>query len=220
MNNRLRFNTEKGNVFFVSDLHFGHDRDFVLNPRGYKNVEEAKSDTIRAWNDIVTENDVVFNIGDIVLGAGQESRKTAEFLIRNLRCKKHYFVWGNHNAGVNSIYNSLLPVGLENCELYPLEFENKFVFLGHYSEIIVNGQLIILTHYPIGSWNEMKKGHDGDSWNIHGHTHANYEFGKPSNKNFKQLDVSWETFKRPASFNEINRIMKLKGGTSVDHHGK
>ncbi len=210
MNNKLNFNTKYGKVFFVSDLHFGHSKDFILNPRGYANVEQAKEDTVRAWNAVVTENDIVFNIGDLVLGMGEESLETTKFLIENLRCKKHYFIWGNHNAGVKSLYQGLKPAGFEDYEIYPLAYKDKFVFLGHRAEIVVNNQLIVLDHYPIESWNEMKR----ETIHIHGHCHC----GLPDNEDFRRLDVGWELIKRPIEYSEVLQRIGHRKNKSKDHH--
>lgn len=217
MNNRLNFNTKYGNVFFVSDLHVRHAKDFILNPRGYKDAVEAEEHIIQEWNKIVGHDDIVFNLGDLVVGAGSESVDAAKNIIRRLNCKNHYFIDGNHMAGTKQIYRDELKnqYGLDSnqVELHPLTYE-KFVFLGNYAEIVVDRQLIVLSHYAIGSWNEMGKG----SWNIHGHSHGSYQNGLPDNVSTKQLDVGWDVFKRPIDFNEINKIMSKKQISRVDHH--
>jgi calcineurin-like phosphoesterase family protein len=220
MNNPLKFKTSDHKVWFVSDIHAKHGKDFILKPRGFSDPEVAYEEMIRVWNSKVAPNDIVFNLGDFVVGAGTESEKVASELIWRLNGKQ-FFIWGNHNSGVKQVYQEALKsqysmiYGSSNAEIYPLETHGgKFTFLGHYAEVIVNGKMIVLTHYPIGSWNEMGKG----SWNIHGHCHGNYQNGLPTNSSFRQLDVGWEVSKGPLSFEEIERIMKTKGGVRVDHH--
>ncbi len=44
-----------------------------MNPRGYKTVEEAYVHTFKSWNETVRPADIVFNLGDWVVGAGTNS---------------------------------------------------------------------------------------------------------------------------------------------------
>lgn len=201
-------------VYFISDLHWGHDRDFIWGSKGrsYKNVTEMNDDILSVWNSTITDNDIVFNLGDMVFGDSDGRRMT--FLMEHLKCKKHYFLWGNHVSGQSQVYKTALENMLQGTnipntvEIYPLEI-GKFVYAGNYLEIEVNNQPIVLTHYPILSWHGSHKG----SWNIFGHTHCTLKktFGK-------QLDVGWDFKKRPILFSEIKRIMDNKETEHVDQH--
>ena len=55
-------------IFLTSDTHFGHDRDFIWKPRGFSNVHEMNEEIVRRWNSLVTEEDIVYHLGDIMLG--------------------------------------------------------------------------------------------------------------------------------------------------------
>ena len=206
-----------GKVFFTSDLHGKHSKDFILNPRGYKDVEEAYSHLFKSWNETVNPNDIVFNLGDWVVGAGTNSLTTAKEMIHGLN-GKIYTLFGNHTAGVKQLYRDTLnkQYGFtdESVEVYPVNYENKFIFLGDYVEVIIDGQLCVLSHYAIGSWNEMGKG----SLNLHGHSHGSYRNGLPTDLTAKQLDVGWDVFRKPIYFDEIKRIMQKKQCQKVDHH--
>ena len=222
MNKPLKFKTQDQKVWFVSDLHAKHAKDFILNPRKYASAEIAYESMIKSWNDVVGVNDIVFNLGDIVVGAGADSVAVFKELVYRLNGKQ-YFTWGNHNAGAKTVYKDCIDAQYGrhdyDFEVYPVSFAGKFTFLGHYAEIIVDGQLIVIGHYPIGSWNEMgSKGHE--SWNIFGHCHHNYPLGHVENTDLRQLDVGWETFGRPVEFNEVRAIMANKGKKLVDHHGR
>ena len=66
------------NIFFTSDLHFGHDRKFLFKPRGFSSIEEHDETIIKNWNNVVTDDDVVYIIGDVIMGdqdAGIEKLK-------------------------------------------------------------------------------------------------------------------------------------------------
>ena len=57
-----------GNTFLTSDTHFGHDREFLWGPRGFTNYKEHDTAVIENWNNIVTKDDIVYHLGDVMLG--------------------------------------------------------------------------------------------------------------------------------------------------------
>ena len=86
--------------------------------------------------------------------------------------------------------------------------------MGNYQEITVDGQYIVLAHYPISIFNYMKDG----AWHLCGHSHYNYDHSTAENKTGKILDVSWDGLKRPYTMNEIRTIMNSKSILALDHH--
>ena len=59
-------------VFLSSDTHFNHQRGFVYEPRGFSSVEEINEEIIRRWNEKVGKSDMVFHLGDVMLGDNQK----------------------------------------------------------------------------------------------------------------------------------------------------
>lgn len=56
-------------VYFTSDWHFGHDRDFIWGgPRNCKDMEDNSKRIILEHNAIVTDEDDVYVLGDLMLG--------------------------------------------------------------------------------------------------------------------------------------------------------
>ena len=47
-------------TFFTSDLHFGHNKDFLYKPRGFDNIEEHDDTVIENWNSVVSKDDTVY----------------------------------------------------------------------------------------------------------------------------------------------------------------
>ena len=47
-------------IWFTSDLHFGHDRSFIYEPRGYSNIYEEAEDLIEKFNSVITWEDSVY----------------------------------------------------------------------------------------------------------------------------------------------------------------
>jgi len=211
---KISLKSKDQKIWFISDLHLGHAKDFILNPRGYANVDEALADTWLQLTETIKPEDIVFNLGDAVIGAGPKTMDLAKRLAY-LPCQKQYFIWGNHNAGVKQLYDDCrheLGLLADDVEIYPLNYPNSpFVYLGHYVEINIDGIPVVLTHYPITSWNEMGRG----SFNIHGHCHRNL----PDDPKLRRIDVGWEWQKRPVEWNEIARILLARTNKAPDHHG-
>lgn len=55
-------------IFIVSDLHLGHDKSFIYGARGFESIEEMNETIIRKWNEVVSEEDDVYVLGDSVMG--------------------------------------------------------------------------------------------------------------------------------------------------------
>ena len=55
-------------IYFTSDLHFGHNREFIWGPRGFKSSWEHDETIVKNWNSLITEEDDVYILGDLMLG--------------------------------------------------------------------------------------------------------------------------------------------------------
>lgn len=59
-------------VFVISDQHFGHKNilsfsDSIGKPiRQFSSVEEMNEHMVNCWNSVVTDTDIVYNLGDVV----------------------------------------------------------------------------------------------------------------------------------------------------------
>lgn len=53
------------NVFFTSDLHFGHKNIIRFDNRPFFSVEEMDKTLIENWNRKVSADDTVYVLGDI-----------------------------------------------------------------------------------------------------------------------------------------------------------
>lgn len=87
-----------GNIFFISDTHFGHENTFTkfkkadgCTPlRPFSSIEEMNETMISNWNDVVKPNDKIYHLGDVVI-----NRKYLPILER-LNGKKR-LIRGNHD---------------------------------------------------------------------------------------------------------------------------
>ena len=83
-------------IYFVSDFHFNHDREFIWRPRGFTSVQEMNEAIIERHNKIVTEEDDVYILGDLMLG-GAGALQDGLKLIERLNGKLH-LTRGNHDS--------------------------------------------------------------------------------------------------------------------------
>ena len=114
---------ERGkNVFFISDLHMGHEK-LIKNLRGFSSVEEHDELIIKNWNKTVGKRDIVWILGDLTM----ENNKY-DFLDKLNGIK--YVVLGNHD--------------LPNHAIDLLEYIDK---IGGMVRLRKYG--LILTHCPI-----------------------------------------------------------------------
>lgn len=87
-----------GKVFVCSDTHFGHDRirlpEYANRP--YGSVEEMDEDLIKRWNETVSDNDVVFHLGDFAFGSVEKQKSYFD----RLNGEK-FLVLGNHDGSAS-----------------------------------------------------------------------------------------------------------------------
>lgn len=220
MNTLLKFKeTPECKVFFTSDLHWNHSPKWsvpIWESRGYSSVTESNESIISIINSCVRPSDILFNLGDMTLNCTEEQ---FEYLIGSLQCQNIYSLWGNHNSPSWHIYKREISMWAsvhhipEPVEAYPFRYKNV-IFVGNYAEIVVNGTIIVLSHYAPQVWNHSGNG----GWCLVGHSHGNLPTILPDAKCGKILDVGFDVFKSPVSFTDVRRIMDSKPVASVDHH--
>lgn len=192
-------------VFWTSDTHFGHKCENWENKlwaeRGYSSVEEMDSVQIQNWNSRVSRQDIVFHLGDFCLGMGSD--KKFKELIQVLNFETLYCMPGNHPAGWHQCYKNSI-----NGE-YLVSPNKKIVFLPNYVEAIYRRQIIVMSHFPIASFNKSKDG----AWMLHGHCHNMFRLDLG-----KCLDIGIDQFPNLASFEDIAEKMAEKEIKAFDHH--
>jgi calcineurin-like phosphoesterase family protein len=198
---------EDQKVYVTSDLHLGHQRDFVWAARKYSSAQEHDEGVIQTLNEVVRPNDILIMLGDLCLNLTMD--KVDGYLDR-IKCQNLYCLWGNHNnPHEKAVYKKLVPSG----EQYPVRYKNM-VYYGHYVEAVLNGQFVVLFHYPIMVWNEMKNG----AWHLCGHSHYSLPASQAECSDGKILDVGWDGHGKPWSLPEIAEVMATKNIVALDHH--
>lgn len=142
-------------IYYISDLHFGHEKVIVMDNRPFEDVEEMDSELIRRWNERVTDNDDVYIVGDVTY----HSQNPAKWYLKQLKGKKH-LISGNHDWKIAKDED------VANC----------FESVEKMESIDDNGRSVCLCHYPIAEWYGKRYG----GYHVFGHIHCRrdevYEF--------------------------------------------
>ena len=198
-------------VFFTSDTHFRHNQSFIFEARGYKDRYEHDDALIAKINEVVRPEDTLFHLGDFCLNI---TPPEFESILSRINCNNIAYIWGNHNSCIRRFYEDAVTTqyGID-MEVYPYAI-GKLTYLGYYKELIVNGHMIVIHHFPHQIWNQMQKG----AWQLSGHSHYTNPTTQVEYPDNKILDVGWDGHGKPLSFPEIQKIMMNKNHVKHDKH--
>lgn len=176
------------NIYFIADLHFGHENVILYENRPYADADEMDADLIKRWNAVVkNDSDIVYFLGDFLFG----SFSRAEKLLSQLNGQK-LLIRGNHDFRksnewwINKGFHKALTDGYSK--------EAAYLFS-------MDGTTLLLSHFPLNN---------PEHFNVHGHVHTHIQGIDPTN----HLCISVEQINyQPISWEELKRlILKLKGG--------
>ena len=120
-------------IWFSSDLHFGHQQEFIWGPRGFKSSQEHDKTIIKNWNEVVSPQDEVYLLGDIMLGDNNYGIKC----LQQLNGKIH-IIRGNHDSETRiALYKTCANV-VEVCDAKQLKLGKHYFFCCHYPTITDN----------------------------------------------------------------------------------
>ena len=198
-------------VFFTSDTHFRHNQSFIFEARGYKDRYEHDDALIAKINEVVRPEDTLIHLGDFCLNI---TPPEFESILSRINCNNIAYIWGNHNSCIRRYYEDAVTTEYgKDIEVYPYAV-GKLTYLGYYKELIVNGHMIVIHHYPHQIFNQMQKG----AWQLSGHSHYTNPTTQVENPDNKILDVGWDGHGKPLSFPEIQKIMMNKNHLKQDKH--
>lgn len=145
-----------GRIFLTSDLHMGHDREFIWKVRGYESVSAMNTAQVQKWNSIIEDEDDVYILGDVILG----DTSNIEF-IKQLKGRIH-IVLGNHDTATREKMYRELPGVVEVAEI-----GIRLKYKKHH---------FVLTHYPMLTGNLERESLKQMTLNLYGHTHQTSNF--------------------------------------------
>lgn len=178
-------------IFFTSDTHYSHSNVIKYSNRPFKDAQEMNRAMIDNWNSVVTENDEVYVLGDLIF------KDNLDDILRQLKFKNVYHIKGNHDhRNPSSIFTW-------SRDYFELKVPDRDASRGE--------QLICLFHYPIEEWN---KAHYG-SWHCHGHVHGKFE----KNIHKKRVDVGVDVWNyTPVSYEQLKEYFKDFDNTGFSHN--
>ena len=144
-------------IFLTSDTHFGHDREFLWGPRGFTNSQEHDEAVIKNWNETVGPDDIVYHLGDLMLGDNAHGIECVKRLNGHIK-----LIRGNHDTDARWKLYGTLP----NVELIGWADVIKYKKYNFY-----------LSHHPTLTSNLEKAPHlRMHLINLYGHTHQMGKF--------------------------------------------
>ena len=203
-------------VWLTSDTHFSHKNicrgvTNWRNPNGeipveqtrdFQTIEKMNDAIVNSINSVVGQDDILIHLGDFSFGGFDQ---ISEFYNR-LVCKNIHLILGNHDEHINKNRENIQDLFLSVSEYNNLEYENRAGMKYKF----------VLCHYPICSWNDMKKG----VYHLFGHLHSPKELKYMSGRS---MDVGMDgNDLKPYNIDEI--IKKLSGKPIAfntlksDHH--
>ena len=179
------------NIWITSDSHFNHAREFVYKERGFNSVEEMNEAIINRWNSCVKPNDIVYHLGDVIMGDLDAGLP----LVRSLNGKIKLAL-GNHDTPQRVAAFS--------------EFFDEIQF-GY--RLKIGKKVLYLSHYPMltGNFDNSK------TYSIHGHTPSKEKFNSEYELMFNVCCDAINCMPLPLTLaidmitqNQENKIKKLK----------
>lgn len=149
-------------IWLTSDWHFCHNKEFLYKPRGFETIDEMNEAILQRHNEVVSPNDTVYVLGDLVLN---DLDKGIEY-IKQLNGKINVIL-GNHDGDSRIEMYKSCPniVNISRAEL--LKYKKYQFYLSHFPMYMGNYDA------------QMSR-----AWCIHGHTHSKNDFDDNMPKNY------------------------------------
>lgn len=132
-------------TFFTADTHFNHTNIVKYCNRPFNSVDEMNETILTNWNNVVSNEDRVYVLGDFAL---RKDFDVTKLIFENLNNKEIYLIKGNHD-------NDLV-LNLPWTDVYDTK------------EIQIGKQKLWLSHYAHRVWPDSFKG----SIHLYGHSHG------------------------------------------------
>lgn len=140
--------SNENNIYFTSDSHWGHKNIIDYCNRPFSSVEEMDEKLIENWNNVISQDDIIFHLGDICFGGAT----TWDSILPKLNGHIH-LILGNHCA-----------------KNFREGYRKYFDSVQEQLTIQIGKKTVILSHFPLlcyhGTW-----GTEMNVINLHGHCH-------------------------------------------------
>lgn len=121
--------SDERNYFITSDLHFFHKRilDFCSETRPWQSLEEMHEFLIVHWNSKVSQDDIVFHLGDFSFGNKEQTLDILSQLNGNI-----VHIYGNH---AKVLRDQVKVIGYDYLEV---KYDKTYIVMNHYPQYVWN----------------------------------------------------------------------------------
>lgn len=187
-------------IYVISDLHFNSSNIIKYCNRPFTDVVDANAQMIWRWNSVVGEHDMVYVLGDFIMGAPE----TVPHILSQLNGHIH-LVRGNHDT----------PRKLAIYRQY-----SEKVTVHDIAYLSYGGLFFVMCHFPVTheAFLDMVVEDNSEVVVLHGHLHDKSPFFDPRAHTFNvSADVVDFT---PQPFSKLHGIVKDQLiGAGVWHEG-
>lgn len=181
------------NIYFTSDLHFGHKNILNYSPKRKEflhctDITTMDNSIIELWNSTVKKRDFIYFLGDFSF----YNTETTKHILEKLNGIK-FLIKGNHDDNLKGLENYFSWIGDIKIAKFT---NNQYNFIDKEEPFILS-----LCHYPMLTWNYRNYG----SCMVHGHCHSNID---QININSKELrvDVGIDSSLSNYNFISLNQL--------------
>lgn len=139
--------------YYISDLHLRHKNIIKFDNRPFGSTEEMEDAIVSNWNNTIKKGDVVYILGDFIWSGALEVWNE---ILDKLNGTK-FLIRGNHDSDKIA----------HKCARLRKDF-----FVSDYKEIDDGDYKLILSHYPLMSYNG---GFRERNFHFYGHVHITAE---------------------------------------------
>lgn len=155
-----------GKIFFISDTHFRSETIIKYCNRPFVNADEMDKKLIENWNAVVTPEDTVYHLGDMVMHESENIPPILEQLNGHI-----VLVRGNHDTKRK----------LSVFAQYPDKVEIRDI-----AYITYKGLFFVASHFPMTNTDflDMVFQDNSEVVVVHGHVHDKTPFFTPNTHSF------------------------------------
>ncbi len=199
-------------IFFTSDWHLFHEKSIAFDDRPFRDLSHMHKVLINNYNAIVPKDGICYFLGD----QGMYGHEKIKKIMAELNGTKILII-GNHDRGVNAMYNMGFDAVLHGAVLY---IAQKRVTLSHCPLLGVYRENTAgmkgcspgeLWHGANRPKNQRLSFTNEDQFHLHGHVHSPND-GKSQKILDKQYDIGVVANKyRPVSISVIESWISKYG---------
>ncbi len=199
-------------IWITSDTHYGHKNICrgvtewrmpdgsvpETQTRPYDTIDKMNAAIIDNINNVVGQDDILIHLGDWSFGGFEN----IEEFYNRLICKNIHLILGNHDHHIDRNRDNI---------------KRLFLSVSWFEQFQYEGETIECMHFPISSWNGLRKGRV----HLHGHCHLPHN-SKITNGRRMDIGMDGNPDFEPYELKSVMKMLKkLPTGSelgALDHH--